>query len=143
MRDYHPAADSCYCLKFRTASAEVTKYYDSVLAPCGVTVRQYSLLRYISEFGQCSVKELADRADLDRSTLSRSLKPLLHQGLVVDQKATGERRSTLELSEAGERTLGQGRRLSEEAQNSFMERLGRERLVQLDNVLDSVKELRP
>ncbi|MDR2354996.1 MAG: MarR family transcriptional regulator, partial [Clostridiales Family XIII bacterium] len=51
---------ACYCLRTRKASAAVTKFYDNILEPCGVTVRQYSLLLNVSKTERCSVKELAD-----------------------------------------------------------------------------------
>jgi len=96
---------SCYCLKTRGASAALTKFYDNKLAPCGVAVRQYSLLLDISRAENCSVKELAEMTELDRSTLARSLKPLYQQGLVIDTKEPGTRNSRLELTKAGKQTV--------------------------------------
>jgi DNA-binding MarR family transcriptional regulator len=127
---------SCYCLKIRKASAAVTKLYDNILEPCGVTVRQYSLLFNISyRSNHCSVKELADMAELDRSTLARSLKPLFLQGLIVDTSRPGTRNSQLELTEAGKETLERAKILWSNAQLALMQKFGDEGLAALEKVL--------
>lgn len=132
---------SCYCLKIRRATASVTNHYDSVLAPCGVTVRQYSVLLNIALSEHCSIKDLADMAELDRSTLARNLQPLLHQGLVVDTRQPGTRNCQLELTEAGKETLECAKRLWAEAQQDFIRKLGDEGLAALEKVLGSIEAL--
>ncbi len=116
----------CFCLKVRRLTASVTKYYDQTLAPCGVTVSQYSVLLNISRAEHCSIRELADMAELDRSTLARNLKPLLGQGLVVDTKQPGTRNSQLELTEAGQKTIECANPLWAEAQQVIRLKLGEE-----------------
>lgn len=135
------APTDCYCLKIRRATASVTKHYDCVLAPCGVTVSQYSLLLNISRAEQCSIRELADMAELDRSTLSRNLKPLFHEGLVVNTKQQGTRNHQLELTEAGKETLECAKRLWAEAQQDVKIKLGDEGLNALEKILGSLEAL--
>lgn len=125
---------SCYCLKTRRASASITKFYDQMLAPCGVTARQYSLLLNIPQTDNCSVRELSDMIDLDRSTLARSLKPLYTQGLIIDNKAPGTRNSQLELTDKGKQVVLQAMSLWEKAQQSLMQKIGDEKLRQLDEI---------
>lgn len=126
---------SCYCLKTRRASAALTKFYDNTLAPCGVTVRQYSLLLNISRAENCSIKELADMTELDRSTLARSLKPLYQQGLVIDTKELGTRNSQLELTRAGKHTVDCANQLWVEAQKIVEHELGEAGLQELEKVM--------
>ena len=132
---------SCYCLKIRRASATVTKFYDSMLESCGVTVRQYSLLLNISQAEHCSVKELADMTELDRSTLARSLKPLYHQGLVIDTKVLGTRNSQLEVTETGKETVECAKQLWAEAQKAVKLKLGANGLHSLEKVLNLLERL--
>ncbi len=132
---------SCYCLKIRRATATVTKHYDRVLAPCGVTVSQYSVLLNISRAEQCSIRELADMAELDRSTLARNLQPLFHQGLVVDTRQEGTRNCQLELTETGKETLECAKLLWAKAQQDVMLKLGDEGLDTLEKVLSSLEAL--
>lgn len=138
MKEIYTQPNSCFCLRIRKASAAVTKFYDNMLIPSGVTVRQYSLLFNISQAKDCSVKELADMTELDRSTLARSLKPLFNQCLVVDTSQPRARNSKLELTEAGKATLEQAKLLWEKAQFELMQKLGCERVNGLEKVLQSL-----
>lgn len=132
---------SCYCLKMRRASGDVSKYYDQVLAPSGVTTSQYSLLLNISRAHQCSVKELADMAELDRSTLARNLKPLLNRGLVIDTRQPGARNRQLELTAAGQQTVAAAQTLWEKAQQKVQATLGEAGQAALEEVLAALAKL--
>ena len=48
---------TCYCAAVRTAARKTTALYDSILAPAGVTLAQYSLLRRIQRAGTVSLTE--------------------------------------------------------------------------------------
>ena len=64
----------------------MTALYDRELAPTGLRLTQYSLLATLRRTGGESgipISELADAMDMDRTTLSRNLRPLLDQGLVA------------------------------------------------------------
>ena len=93
---------ACHCLQFRRSTANVIEFYDRKLAPSGVSIRQYSLLKAIGNNQGCNVRQLGEVTVLDRSTLARTLKPLIRQGLVINDKAPGARDSRLVLSPRGE-----------------------------------------
>ena len=131
----------CYCLKIRRASAVVTKFYDDQLGACGITARQYSLLSKISGAEHCSVRELSDVAELDRSTLARSLKPLYLQKLIVDVKRPGARNSQLELTQAGRQTLARANHVWVKAQTDVRQKLGENGISWLDQMLDLLESL--
>ncbi|MBQ7479038.1 MAG: winged helix-turn-helix transcriptional regulator [Selenomonadaceae bacterium] len=132
---------ACYCLKIRRTAGNVIHFYDSVLAPSGVTVRQYSLLYAIASGMPCTVAELAARTELDRSTLARSLKPLLKSKLVVDTKESGTRNSSLELTQEGMEVKEQAAGLWADAQKAFEKRLTQEQLSALEDVLAALQTL--
>lgn len=63
----------------------MTALYDRELAPTGLRLTQYSLLATLRREGGnagIAVSELAAAMDMDRTTLTRSIRPLLDQGLV-------------------------------------------------------------
>lgn len=77
------APRGCTCAKLRRLSRRVTAVYDRELAGAGLRVTQYSMLGVIQrEAGQggMPLTVLAERLDMDRTTLSRNLKPLIAQG---------------------------------------------------------------
>lgn len=131
----------CHCLKMRRSAENVIKFYDAVLEPSGITVRQYSLLSAISNHSGCNVRVLSEAALLDRSTLARSLKPLIKSGYIRDDKATGARDSVLVLTEKGESACKQASDLWKIAQHKFEEKLSDEQLTALEEALTVLQDL--
>lgn len=132
---------SCHCLKMRRSAENVVHFYDHILEPSGVTARQYSLLRAVSLQRGCNVRALAEATLLDRSTLARSLKPLLKAGYIEDQKASGARDSVLVLSEKGIAVCNEAASLWEMAQRQFEQKLGAAQLNALESALEVLQEL--
>ena len=63
----------------------MTALYDRELAPTGLRLTQYSLLATLRREGKdggVAVSELAAAMDMDRTTLTRNLRPLLELGLI-------------------------------------------------------------
>ena len=131
----HPIQTPCHCMKMRRSAGMVLAFYNKMLAPSGVTVRQYSLMHAIHTHTGCNVRELSEMAALDRSTLARTLKPLIRQGLVIDRKEPGARDSKLALSEQGETTRQKAGRLWLKAQTEYEHILGQEQLTALEDAL--------
>ncbi|MDO4326683.1 MAG: MarR family winged helix-turn-helix transcriptional regulator [bacterium] len=131
----------CHCLKMRRSAENVIHFYDNILAPSGVTVRQYSLLRAISEHSGCNVRELSEATLLDRSTLARSLKPLIQTGYITDQKASGARDSVLELTDQGVSVCKEAAGLWEIAQHQFESKFTESQLLNFENMLTILQEL--
>ena len=66
-----PLREPCVCTSLRAASRHITRMYDDALAPLALTITGYSLLGKIDRLRAPSMNELADAAEMDRSTLSR------------------------------------------------------------------------
>lgn len=132
---------TCHCLKMRRSAENVIRFYDNILAPSGVTVRQYSLLGAIYENSGCNVRALSEITLLDRSTLARSLKPLIQAGYIEDNKAVGARDSVLELTKAGKAVCKKAAGLWDEAQRQFETKLGKEQLDALEESLALLQAL--
>jgi DNA-binding MarR family transcriptional regulator len=75
--------------------------YDDALAPLGLTITSYFLLARIDALSAPSMNELADAAVMDRSTLSRNLKPLLDAKLIAAQTGGDRRRKEFSLTAKG------------------------------------------
>ncbi len=131
----------CYCLQARQAASTIKSYYDRVLSPSGITVRQYSLLLNIAKLGACSARELADLTELERSTLARSLKPLLKYGYIIDNKERNARNSSLILTQKGKETLHYASTLWNQAQNDIEDKLGKDGIQQLLSVVKLLNSL--
>jgi DNA-binding MarR family transcriptional regulator len=109
------------------------------LNPAGLTVTQYALLANISRAGKLSVTALAERLGMDRTTLTRNLRPLMTKKLIATSAGEDRRERVLSLAAAGKRKLHQSRPLWEEAQRRFASQLGAQILGDLRKLLTAAE----
>lgn len=116
---------ACYCRNLRRAATAVSGMYDAMLQPVGLSVNQFSLLTNAERLGTCCVSELAEFVGQERTTLVRTLQPLLDRGLLEDCSEGGRGRA-LRVTDDGRRLLERGRPLWESAQEKIAQKLGQE-----------------
>src|SRR5678809_206242 len=73
----------CACLKVRTAARAVTRVYDDALRPVGLRATQLSVLVAVASGEAVSIASLSRMLGMDRSTLTRNLRPLEEKALVI------------------------------------------------------------
>ena len=73
---------ACYCTQSRRAANLLTDIYDAALAPSGLRVTQFSLLRAVGRLDAPTLGSLAEATGLDRSTLGRNLRRMEADGLI-------------------------------------------------------------
>jgi len=74
--------DACHCFAIRRAARAITQLYDRKLRPSGLRATQFTLLSVLVRAGALPVNELASLLGMERTTLTRNLRPLLDQGFV-------------------------------------------------------------
>lgn len=131
----------CHCLKLRRSAENITDFYNAMISPAGVKIGQLFLLDGIARNPGCSIRVLSDVTGLDRSTLARSLKPLLKAGLIFDQKEAGSRNCMLILTDRGEQIYVQGKELWEDAQRTLEKHIGAQTLTMLESTLRQLEDL--
>lgn len=122
-------ADDCTCAHIRKASRLVTQYYDAVLAPAGVTSTQLTILVTTFLCKSHSIKDIAESLGMNRTSLTRTLKPMLDQGLVEQDSAIdglmGDRRiKRIVITDHGKRILRLATPLWECAQEELVAKIG-------------------
>ena len=96
----------CACGTLRRAARAVTAAYDAALAPSGLRITQFSILRKLARLGPLPVTRLAAEAALDRSTMGRNLNPLERRGLVrIEVGNVDQRERVAHLTAAGEAAI--------------------------------------
>jgi DNA-binding MarR family transcriptional regulator len=120
-------ASVCACANLRKASRAVTQLYDESLQPTGLRATQYTLLVTLSQTGTISITELAQQLVMDRTTLTRNLALLEHQGLVAIAKGDDQRTRLVTLTNQGREAVVKALPLWEQAQKRIVSGLGRER----------------
>jgi DNA-binding MarR family transcriptional regulator len=135
------AARVCACFNFRKASRAVTQFFDAVLQPSGLRSTQFVILVRIGADVRPNLPNLARSLNVDRTTLTRNLQPLVREGLLKISGGREERASAVRLTPKGERALAATVPLWVRAQTRFVEQLGGARwtsmLADLDRVVDA------
>jgi len=113
----------CACSHTRMAARAVTRFYDDALRPAGLKGTQFVLLAAIEADEAGSITDLADRLEIERTTLVRNLQLLRKDGFVAPLKgANGRRKPTL--TPQGRAALDSALPLWRSAQDQMEARLG-------------------
>lgn len=83
--DFSRPVSGCTCARLRRLTRRMTALYDRELAPTGLRLTQFSLLATLRREGNddgVALSDLAAAMDMDRTTLTRNLRPLVDRGLV-------------------------------------------------------------
>jgi DNA-binding MarR family transcriptional regulator len=126
---------TCACTDVRRVARKLTSLYDAAMAPAEITITQYSLLANIGRAGQLSHTVLADKLGMDRTTLTRNLRPLIKAQWVAVTSGEDRRQHLLRLTAAGKKKLRRSIPLWEEIQGWFMVEIGARPLQELRNLL--------
>ncbi|MFE7722689.1 MarR family winged helix-turn-helix transcriptional regulator [Nocardia rhizosphaerihabitans] len=133
-------AQECTNLKLRQLTRMVTRHYDPYIAQSGLKNTQYALLSYVVRLGPIRPGDLAKRMQMDASTLTRNMQPLVTQGWLNIGAGHDARSRLVEATETGHAKRAEGHRAWKEAQTALNERLGTERVAALHELLDSCIE---
>ena len=120
-------ARACACANLRKAARAVTQLFDAVLAPSGLKATQFTLLVTSRLSGEATINGLAERMAMDRTTLSRNLKPLVRDGLLEVSPGGDGRTRLVRISLEGEQALDKAYPMWKMAQEEVVGSLGEER----------------
>lgn len=102
----HEVAQRCAHYNLKRATRAVTRLYEAALGDVGLTITQFTLLIAASMAGPVAMGHLAEELVMDRTTLSRNLRPLGARGLVVvDPGEHDHRARIISVTDEGERLL--------------------------------------
>lgn len=121
----------CMCFNLRKTARSVTQLYDDALRPTGLRGTQFSLLSVTNFLGTATINQIADVMVMDRTTLTRNLKPLESQGYLRIHPGKDRRQREVTLLAAGRKVLGKAMPLWEGAQIHIIHSLGKDRTNRL------------
>ena len=121
------AFEPCYNLALRKSNRLITQFYEERLAPFGLKAGQFSILRAVHLCKTTTNKMLQQLLVIDQTTLSRNLKPLVRDELVVfTTDANDQRIKNISLSSNGENLYQEALPHWEQAQKDLNKQLGKE-----------------
>jgi len=137
-------ANVCVASNLRRASRAVSQLYNEIMRPTGLRGTQFTLLVALCLTGSISISRLAQILIMDRTTLSRNLKPLDKQRLVKIFQGEDRRIRMVTLTDKGHVILSKALPLWEKAQTRIVNQLGRKKFeTMLDNLKKTVSLVRP
>jgi DNA-binding MarR family transcriptional regulator len=126
----------CTCDRLRKLTRRITQHYDARLAPAGLRVTQYSLLAHLVHGGPKTMSALARVMEMDRTTLTRNLRPLADAGLVNVAPGSDARSRVVSATARGREARSSARELWRRAQDEVTSALGTDQVAALHAVLD-------
>jgi DNA-binding MarR family transcriptional regulator len=129
-------AQGCVCFNIRKSARAITQLYEEALRPTGLRATQFTLLVATRVMGAVTISDLAKALVMDRTTLTRNLKPLEQQGLIRILSGKVDRREReVTLTTSGQETLDVALPLWKTIQNHVTQELGQGRVTRLLNDL--------
>jgi DNA-binding MarR family transcriptional regulator len=128
--------NGCSAKKLRQLSRRVSQHFDAIVANAGLKTTQYSLLSQILALGPVRPADLAHAMEMDASTLTRNLQPLVAQEWVSVGPGADGRSRLVTITALGREKRTESQRDWKRAQLAFNERIGEELVGRLHSVID-------
>jgi len=128
--------ENCACHKARTAARAITRAYDEALRPVGLRATQLAVLVAVAMDDAISINALAQFMGMDRTTLTRNLRPLEKEGLVTLGIEGWRRSRALTITKKGRSRLREALPLWSRAQQALRKQLGDRNWEVVHNALD-------
>jgi MarR family transcriptional regulator for hemolysin len=135
-------SEQCLAHAIRRADRVVSQLYNERLAPLGIRVTQFSILRALDSLGTTTASQIRDVLVMDQTTVSRALKPLIRDGYISVGEGVTKREKSLSLSKEGMKLYKQALGPWNEAQKAFRKKLGKgqdELLLELSQQVVTMK----
>lgn len=133
----------CTGARLRKLTRRMTSFYEQHLRGIGLKLSQYSLLMNLGSEPQ-TLLQLAGRLEMDRTTLTRGLKPMIDAGWITEVDGCDARERRLVLTTAGRRCRDRAHQVWREAQLALEAQLGRDFVTQLNDQLErALTQLKP
>lgn len=136
---YEHVNKQCCCFNMRKVMRAVTQYYDRYLESSGIRSTQFTLLVALASTSAKTLTEIAENLVMDRTTLTRNLKPLANMELITIVHTSDKRSKAYTLTEKGKLLVQTCVPLWQEAQNSVIHGIGSENyneiVVRLEKLL--------
>ena len=126
----------CTNLKLRQLMRRVAQHYDAEVGQVGLKGTQYSLLSHVVKLGPIRPVDLAAGMNVDASTLSRNLKPLIAAGWLTLEAGADGRSRLVHATDAGREKRAEAQRRWRVAQEGINATLGPQRVIALHALID-------
>jgi DNA-binding MarR family transcriptional regulator len=133
---------TCIYTRLHQLARLTGRHYDAELGEVGLRTSQFLLLTHVLELGPSRPSDLAKAMQLDPSTLTRKLKPLLGSGWLEMREGADGRTRSVSITRSGHKKHSEGLRHWLVAEARLDDLLGADIVMRLDAFIeDSVKQI--
>lgn len=141
MTDNALKSEMCTLHQLRRATRSAAKVFDSALADVELKSTQFTLLSALKKCPDITLSQMADILVMDRTTLTRNLKPLTNKGFINIKPGSDRRIKILELTSEGLHIVEEAFPLWKAAQQELVNGLEYKRWSYLINDLAEIVKL--
>ena len=98
-----PFPSTCTCFRLRRAARQVSQVYDRELAAVDLSLNEYSILRRARD--PKTLSALAEALGMERTTLTRNLRPLIDAGWIKEARGEDARQRVISLTASGSKRI--------------------------------------
>ncbi len=139
LTNYDAINAQCCCFNLRKVTRAITQFFDRHLEPADIRATQFTLLLTLASASGKTLTEMAEGLVMDRTTLTRNLKPLEKSELITTLKLVDRRTKGYVLTEKGRMAIEKGIPLWRKAQEHVVGKLGEAKYRDLMKELDLVR----
>jgi DNA-binding MarR family transcriptional regulator len=132
----------CPAFNIRAASRVITQLFDEILKPTGLQITQFAVLVGVVSLDSPSISQLAKGLVMDRTTLTRNLKPLEKEGLIKITSGDDKRNHFVKITPKGKSAMEKTLPYWEKARTVVSEEFGQKHLDGLLKDLANVREIK-
>jgi DNA-binding MarR family transcriptional regulator len=130
----------CVSSNLHQTARAVSRIYGEEMRPSGIRRSQFGILGYLQKLGTVQLTVLANTLYMERTTLTRNLKPLEKSGLVqIKKSVTDARVRDVTITKAGKAKFREASRLWRKAQKRILLRFGEENWAALEIDLQKLR----
>jgi DNA-binding MarR family transcriptional regulator len=132
----------CVSNSLQKTARAVSRVYAEAMRPVGLTRAQFAILESLARGGAVAVSEMAGHLYMERTTLTRNLKPLEQAGLVIRRGHPRDARvKEIAITPAGRRKLREARGYWRQAQTRMLALFGETEWRELEATLRGLRRL--
>jgi DNA-binding MarR family transcriptional regulator len=132
--------DHCNCFTARKFARQLSRLYDAHLQPTGLRITQFLILAVLAKVEGASVNGLAERLDLERTAMGKTLGPLERDGLIrIKPSSTDGRSRVVTITSKGNRVFQDAHPRWKQAQHQLAELNGTQWINDLRSKLSEIR----
>lgn len=133
--------DQCIFTAVRKANRVLFRHYQDALSETGISIVQLSILRALERQGALTLSRLADDLAMERTSLYRTIEPLVEGGAVHVESASKGKSKVAKLTTEGHRAIERVMPSWAKAQERVLKEMASADLSDFQRILSAISNL--